>query len=51
MKRYKVAFRPMAEADLLDLYDYIAGEAGTQTSLVTVTVPPNITAAGPEAGR
>ena len=29
MKRYKVAFRPMAEADLLDLYDYIAGEAGT----------------------
>ena len=28
MKRYEVSFRPEAEADLSDLYDYIAGEAG-----------------------
>ncbi len=30
MKRYKVTFRPAAETDLVDLYDYIAAEAGTE---------------------
>jgi toxin ParE1/3/4 len=29
MKSYEVSFRPRAEADLLALYEYIAGEAGT----------------------
>lgn len=28
MKTYKVVFRPMAEEDLLGLYDYIAERAG-----------------------
>jgi toxin ParE1/3/4 len=28
MKKYRIGFRPRAEADLLDLYRYIAGEAG-----------------------
>jgi toxin ParE1/3/4 len=28
MKKYKVGFRPLAEADLFNLYDYIAGESG-----------------------
>ncbi|MEJ1969902.1 MAG: type II toxin-antitoxin system RelE/ParE family toxin [Rhizomicrobium sp.] len=28
MKRYKVSFRPAAEADLVALYDRIAAEAG-----------------------
>ena len=28
MKRYKIVFRPMAEDDLLNLYDYIAEQAG-----------------------
>ncbi|HEY0300776.1 MAG TPA: type II toxin-antitoxin system RelE/ParE family toxin [Rhizomicrobium sp.] len=28
MKRYSVTFRPAAEGDLIDLYDYIAAEAG-----------------------
>src|ERR1700683_44209 len=30
MKRYKVTFRPFAEADLFDLYRYIASEAGIE---------------------
>src|SRR6195256_2808824 len=29
MKRYEVSFRPQAEADLFDLYRYIARESGT----------------------
>jgi toxin ParE1/3/4 len=29
MKRYEVSFRPLAEADLFGLYDYIAEQAGT----------------------
>lgn len=32
MKRYKVVFRPMAQDDLLDLYDYIAGHGGRKTA-------------------
>ena len=28
MKRHKLSFRPLAEADLLGLYRYIASEAG-----------------------
>ncbi|HEX3483532.1 MAG TPA: type II toxin-antitoxin system RelE/ParE family toxin [Micropepsaceae bacterium] len=32
MKRYKVSFRPLAQADLLALYDYIADEAGLETA-------------------
>ena len=28
MKRYEVSFRPQAEADLFDLYRYIAQESG-----------------------
>ncbi len=28
MKTYRVSFRPMAEADLFALYEYIAAEAG-----------------------
>ncbi len=28
MKRFKVSFRPLAEADLFGLYRYIAAEAG-----------------------
>src|ERR1700690_3986426 len=28
MKKYEVSFRPLAEADLLALYGYIAAEAG-----------------------
>jgi toxin ParE1/3/4 len=28
MKKLEVSFRPLAEADLLGLYDYIAAEAG-----------------------
>src|SRR6266404_5665374 len=29
MKKYEVSFRPLAEADLLRLYDYIAEASGT----------------------
>ena len=32
MKSYKVSFRPLAEADLLALYRYIAEEAGLETA-------------------
>ncbi|HXC56620.1 MAG TPA: type II toxin-antitoxin system RelE/ParE family toxin [Rhizomicrobium sp.] len=32
MKRFKVTFRPLAEKDLIDLYDYIADEAGTRVA-------------------
>jgi toxin ParE1/3/4 len=32
MRRYEVSFRPQAEADLLDLYRYIAQEAGTRVA-------------------
>ena len=28
MKKFKVSFRPLAEADLFRLYDYLADEAG-----------------------
>ncbi len=28
MKTFEVSFRPLAEADLIELYDYIAAEAG-----------------------
>jgi len=30
VKPYKVTFRPLAESDLIALYDYIAGEAGSE---------------------
>ena len=30
MSRYKVVFRPLAEADLIELYEYIADKAGTK---------------------
>ncbi len=32
MKRYEVSFRPLAEADLLALYGYIAVEAGHEAA-------------------
>jgi toxin ParE1/3/4 len=32
MKRFKVRFRPLARADLIDLYDYIAAEAGSDVA-------------------
>ena len=28
MKRFEISFRPLAEADLFGLYDYIAAESG-----------------------
>jgi toxin ParE1/3/4 len=28
MRKHKIVFRPQAEADLLELYDYVADEAG-----------------------
>src|SRR6185312_5301865 len=32
MKKYKVGFRPLAEADLFRLYDYLAEEAGPEVA-------------------
>lgn len=32
MRRYEVSFRPHAEADLFDLYEYLAGRAGRETA-------------------
>jgi toxin ParE1/3/4 len=32
MKRFEVSFRPLAEADLFDLYRYVAREAGPKVA-------------------
>ena len=33
MKRFRVKFRPRAEADLFELYDYIAAQSGPDVAL------------------
>ncbi|MDE2111478.1 MAG: type II toxin-antitoxin system RelE/ParE family toxin [Alphaproteobacteria bacterium] len=32
MKRYRISFRPLAEADLFGLYDYIAEQSGLEVA-------------------